>query len=137
MSEVKTGGCLCGQVRYRLSGEPVATMACHCTNCQKSSGSALSTIALFPRQAVAVEGELKGYEYAGDSGGKLQINFCPNCGSPVMLDIRAMPDLVSIKVGTLDDTSWFRPQMNIFTHSAQSWLPFHEDAVNFEANPPR
>jgi len=67
---------------------------------------------------LAVTGELKGYEYAGDSGGKLEINFCRHCGSPVLLNICNMPDIVSIKVGSCDDTSWFKPTINICTHRA-------------------
>jgi hypothetical protein len=131
MTESRTGGCLCGAVRYELTAEPMTTMVCNCTNCQKSSGSALSTIALVPRDGLRVEGELKGYEYAGDSGNKLEINFCPNCGSPVLLNIRRMPDVVSIKVGSFDDTSWFKPKIGIYTDSAQSWLPEIADCQAF------
>jgi len=123
MTESRTGGCLCGAVRYELTAEPITTMVCNCSNCQRSSGSALSTIALVARDALKVEGELKGYEYAGDSGNKLEINFCPNCGAPVLLYIRRMPDVVSIKVGSFDDTSWFKPKVSLYTDSAQSWLP--------------
>jgi len=130
-----TGGCLCGAVRYTLSEDPVRTMVCHCRNCQKTSGSALSTIALMRREALEIQGDLKGYEYAGDSGNKLEINFCPTCGSPVILNIRNMPDLVSVKVGTLDDPSGFKPQMQIWTDSAQPWLPLAEDCVQFAQNP--
>ena len=135
MSDIKTGGCLCGAVRYEVSGEPARTMVCSCKNCQKTSGSALSTIALFTRDNLSIEGELKGYEYPGDSGNKLEINFCPNCGSPVILNIPAMPGLVSIKVGSMDDTSWFKPQANIWTDSAQDWMPEISDCMAFPKNP--
>ncbi len=94
MSDSKSGGCLCGAVRYELTGEPLRTMICNCKNCQKSSGSALSTIALVNRDALRVTGELKGYECPGDSGNLLEINFCPNCGSPVLLNLHRMPDIV-------------------------------------------
>ena len=133
--KTRTGGCLCGSVRYTVRGEPLRTMICHCKICQRSSGSAISTIAIFPRDSLNVEGELRAYEYAGDSGRKLAINFCPNCGAPVLLDIRAMPDLVSIKVGSLDDTSWFDPTVDIWTDSAQSWFPTTGDRRRFPENP--
>ena len=133
--EEMTGGCLCGAVRYRLSEKPVRTLLCHCRNCQKTSGSALSTIALVQRSALAITGTLKGYEYAGDSGNKLEINFCPTCGSPVILNIRAMPDLVSVKVGSLDDPGWFRPEMQIWTDSAQAWFPLVDDCTRFPKSP--
>ncbi|MDE0942879.1 MAG: GFA family protein [Alphaproteobacteria bacterium] len=133
-ADCKTGGCLCGSVRYELTGEPMTTMICNCTICQRSSGSALSTIALVARDALKIEGELKGYEYAGDSGNKLEINFCPNCGSPIILNIRRMPDVVSIKVGSFDDTSWFKPKVSIWADSAQSWVPEIADCQAFGKN---
>ena len=135
MSQTKTGGCLCGAVRYSVRGAPMRMMYCHCKICQRSSGSALSTIALYPRDVLSVTGELKGYEYAGDSGRKLEINFCPACGAPVLLNIRAMPDVVSIKVGSFDDTSWFEPVVDIWTDSAQSWFPHTEERERFPQNP--
>ena len=134
MTETRTGGCLCGGVRYELTAEPIATKVCNCTICQRSSGSALSTIALVPRAGLTVTGKLKGYEYAGDSGGRLEINFCPNCGSPVLLDIRATPDIVSIKVGSFDDTSWFKPSLSIWADSAQAWMPELPDCKSFPGN---
>jgi hypothetical protein len=134
MTESRTGGCLCGAVRYELTAEPITTMLCNCTICQKSSGSALSTIALVPRAALQVTGELKGYEYSGDSGNRLEINFCPNCGAPILLNIHRMPDVVSIKVGSFDDTSWFKPKLSIWTDSAQSWLPEIANCQAFAKN---
>lgn len=124
----RTGGCLCGTVRYETTGEPATQMVCHCKVCQKTSGSALSTIALFPRAQVTVTaGELKGYAYKSDTENDMQINFCPDCGSPVLLDIKAMPDLVSVKIGTMDDTHWFHPVAQIWTDSKQDWIPLAED----------
>jgi hypothetical protein len=134
MSANRTGGCLCGAVRYELSGDPIRTMVCNCKNCQRTSGSALSTIALVQRDALSVTGKLKGYEYAGDSGNSLEINFCPECGSPVLLMIGAMPDIVSIKVGSFDDTDWYKPEMSIWQQSAQKWLPDIPDCVGFPRN---
>lgn len=135
MSKIKTGGCLCGAVRYELDADPVRSMICSCKNCQRTSGSALSTIALVPKSALSVTGELKGYEYKGDTGGTLEINFCPNCGSPVILKISAMPDIVSIKVGSFDNTDWYKPGVSIFADSAQKWMPELPECMSFPQNP--
>jgi hypothetical protein len=134
MAENRAGGCLCGAVRYELKGDPIRTMICNCKNCQRSSGSALSTIALVSRDALSVSGDLKGYEYAGDSGNMLEIKFCSNCGSPVLLNIPAMPDIVSIKVGSFDNTDWYEPQVNIWKDSGQNWLPEITNCVSFPRN---
>lgn len=129
--DIKPGGCLCGAVRYEAKGEPAQTMLCHCKVCQKTSGSALSTVALFPRDQVEVKsGDLKGYSYESDGGNTLEINFCTNCGSPVLLNMSQMPDLVSIKAGTFDDTSWYNPTVNIWTSSRQPWVKLDPEATN-------
>jgi hypothetical protein len=108
---------------------------CHCKICQGSRGSALSTIALCPRDALSLEGNLKGYEYAGDSGRKLETTFCPDGGAPVLLNIRAMPDVVLIKVGSVDDTTWFESIVDIWTDSAQNWFAENADRKQFAKNP--
>jgi hypothetical protein len=130
-NDVKTGGCLCGDIRYEATGDPAQTMICHCKVCQKTSGSALSTIALYPKAQVEIKsGSLQGYSYDSDSGNTLEINFCPKCGSPVLLNMSMAPDLVSIKVGTFDDTSWFNPAVNIWTDSRQPWFKLDPEATN-------
>jgi len=135
MNDKKTGGCLCGSVRYELRGDPVKTMICSCKNCQRTSGSALSTIALVKRSDLTVTGDLKEYAYTGDSGGALEINFCPSCGSPVILNFPAMPDIVSVKVGSFDNTDWYKPDISIWTETGQNWVPEYEACVSFPKNP--
>jgi hypothetical protein len=129
--ELKSGGCLCGDVRYEARGEPAHTMLCHCKVCQKTSGSALSTVALFPKTHVKLlSGTLSSYPYQSDSDNTLEINFCPRCGSPVMLTMSHMPDLISIKAGSFDDTSWYKPTVNIWTDSRQPWVKLDPEANN-------
>lgn len=115
------GGCLCGKIRYVSKAEPVMTAICHCKNCQKQAGSAFSIIVGVPKSALSVTGTLKTFNDSGSSGKPVHRNFCPDCGSPVATDVEAMPDLVFIKAGTLDDTSTLAPTMEIFCSSAQPW----------------
>src|SRR5678815_601679 len=84
--EMRSGGCLCGQVRYTVPAEPLATAICHCRNCQKQSGSAFSVVTVFPRDALIVEGTLTVYEDRGTSGQTVFRQFCGVCGSPVLTD---------------------------------------------------
>lgn len=128
---IKTGGCLCGDVRYEARGEPAHSMICHCKVCQKTSGSALSTVALFLKTHVKLlSGTLSSYAYQSDSNNTLEINFCPQCSSPVTLTMSHMPDLISIKAGTFDDTSWYKPSVNIWTDSRQPWVQLDPAATN-------
>ena len=93
-----TGGCLCGKVRYDIAAPPLMTAVCHCTNCQKQSGSAYSVLIGVPGAAVSTTGTLKTYEDSGDSGGKVMRQFCPECGrSPAQAAANAveyLPGLV-------------------------------------------
>jgi len=120
MSKV-VGGCLCGKIRYTSAAEPVMTAICHCKNCQKQAGTAFSIIVAVPKGTLSITGPLKTYNETGSSGKPVHRNFCPECGSPITTDVEAMPDLVFIKAGTLDDTSALAPTMEIFCDSAQPW----------------
>lgn len=129
-----TGGCLCGQVRYSVSGDAVMQVNCHCKNCQRQSGSAFSTIVGVPEGALAIEGEFKTYDDQGESGEAVLRDFCPNCGSPLFSRVAVAPGLVFIKVGTLDDTSTFSPAMHLWAKSKQHWVDL-AGQVAFETNP--
>ncbi|WFL76251.1 GFA family protein [Altererythrobacter arenosus] len=117
-----TGGCLCGKVRYKISGEPQMSVICHCKNCQRQAGSSFSAIIGVPREALEYEGEIKTYADKGDSGGSVDRQFCPDCGSPLFSLVGSLPQMVFVKAGTLDDTSNLQPAMHIFTKSKQAWV---------------
>ena len=115
------GGCLCGKIRYASKAAPVMTAVCHYKNCQKQAGTAFSIIVAVPKSALSVTGTMKTFNDTGSSGKPVRRNFCPDCGSPITTDVEAMPDLVFIKAGTLDDTSTLAPTMEIFCSSTQPW----------------
>jgi hypothetical protein len=62
-------------------------------------------------------------------------HFCPVCGSTVALDVAALPNVVLITSGTLDDTTFVKPTRNIFCNSARSWVPLTQDTQNFPEAP--
>jgi hypothetical protein len=88
-----TGGCLCGRVRYSLTGEPAFSGLCHCRNCQRFTGSSFEAVVAYPSDAVSIQGELKTYQDTGDSGKPVYRNFCPNCGSGIMAEAEVLPGL--------------------------------------------
>jgi hypothetical protein len=63
-----TGGCMCGAVRYRISGKPIVAALCHCNRCRPQSGSAFSTIIIVKRSTFELEGETTVFEDVGASG---------------------------------------------------------------------
>jgi hypothetical protein len=108
---------------------------CHCKNCQKQAGSALSIVVAVPKAALSVQGQLKTYHDVGDSGLPVDRNFCPECGSPVTTDAAAVPGLTFIKAGTLDDTSWLDPKVHVYCDSKQAWTPIPEGSQAFAKMP--
>jgi hypothetical protein len=129
----RTGGCLCGQVRYTLRADPQLCVTCHCKNCQKQAGSALSIIIGVTEDSLEISGEVKTYNDTGDSGATVRRQFCPECGSPVFTRLET-PGLMFIKAGTLDDTSELQPALHCYVKSAQGWLPLG-DIPQFETVP--
>ena len=129
------GGCLCGKIRYSADAEPVFTAVCHCHNCQKESGSAFAIVIGIPEAALSVQGDLKTYRDKGDSGKAMLRRFCPNCGSTVMDEAEAMPGVVMVQVGTLDDPSWVKPASQIYCDSAQPWVQLTGEMRRFAKMP--
>ncbi|HWD57611.1 MAG TPA: GFA family protein [Stellaceae bacterium] len=115
------GGCLCGKVRYSGEAEPIFAGVCHCTSCQKSSGTAFSTVVAVPKPAISVTGTVSTFEGRGDTGNATYKRFCPDCGTAVQIEAAVMPDVVMITVGTLDDPGAVQPALQIYCDSAQSW----------------
>jgi hypothetical protein len=134
---VMTGGCLCGRIRYEAAGEPVFSLFCHCRDCQRQSGSAYNAAMRVPAAGFRVtRGAPKFYVKTADSGNTVSRAFCPECGSPLFLQVSARPDLVGIRVGTLDDPSIFRPEADIFVNSAQPWDHMDPALPKYATYPP-
>ena len=132
-----SGSCLCGAIKYSCAAPAAMTAMCHCKNCQKQSGSAFSINLAVPKDALQfTSGTPKTYEDKGESGMPVYRHFCANCGSPIYSGVAAMPQLAFLKAGTLDDTSWVKPAVDVWCNSAQSWVPHPDGVPKFAKNPP-
>lgn len=130
------GGCLCGQVRFRIEGEPLMSGRCCCLSCQKLSGGGQMESIAFPAAAFAVEGSLTGYDWTADSGGRVTTSFCARCGSPLFGKSTSMPGLQMVRAAALDDPEVYEPQMVVYAKRRQAWAPHDERLPAFEAMPP-
>jgi hypothetical protein len=131
----RTGGCLCGQVRYRLKSEPVISRICWCRDCQHIAGNG-TVNAIFPTQDIEVTGTTGEYTSAGESGNLVRRRFCPNCGSHLFADSTGRAGLTVVRVGTLDDPSSVKPVANIWTASAPRWACLDGNLQRIERQPP-
>ena len=132
MMPARGGGCRCGAIRYEVNGEPVAGVACHCRDCQYVSGGGANHSMVFGRAGFAVvKGMPKVYKARSGSGGSF---FCDACGVQLFSQPDSNPGLVAIKVGSLDDSSDYRVQADIWMASAPVWHRPHEGAKRVEGN---
>ena len=119
-----TGQCLCGEIKYELLNPPAMTGVCHCKNCQRQAGSAFSTLAGVAKSDFSLTlGKMKLYEDGDtDSGNTVKRFFCGDCGSPIYSAVPDSPDMVFLKTGTMDDTTGFTPQFNVWCSTKQNWV---------------
>lgn len=131
----RTGQCLCGAVRFRLSAEPVATRVCWCRDCQHIAGNGMVNL-IVPTEAIEISGPMSEFERTADSGNRIRQRFCPKCGSPLFANSSARPQLTAVRAGNLDDPSSVRPTMNIWCSSAPAWACFDPHLERVEQSPP-
>jgi hypothetical protein len=134
MSEI-TGSCRCGKVTYSTSADPVFTGVCHCGHCQKSSGSAFGAVVAVPTPSLTITGTTKRFTDTGDSGSATHRDFCLECGSTLTQSADLMPGITMLTVGTLDDTGWVKPAMQIYCDSAQPWVTLGGGIQSFAKMP--
>ena len=90
--ETHTGKCLCGEVTYEVSGDPVLQGNCHCIGCRKNTGAGFATILFFKEEQVEqLRGKTSSFQYKSDSGNSKTKLFCQRCGSVVLGKIQAVP----------------------------------------------
>jgi len=130
-----SGGCLCGAVRYTAKTS-MEVIACHCTHCRRQSGSAFSVNVLVAEAELALTGVLHAFRDRGDSGAAVDRNFCPTCGSPIYSALAAMPGVLALKAGTLDEPNRVSPAAQIYCDSAVDWAGLEGASARFPRNPP-
>lgn len=130
------GSCQCGDVTYLVTEEPLFTVACHCSDCQKLSTSAFSISMILKRTGFEIlSGDLKCWERPTAAGGVAVCWFCPNCGNRIYHENPEMPEIVRLKPGTLDDTAILAPQAHCWTCREQPWLERISELPKFEKQP--
>lgn len=130
----RAGGCLCGQVRFRVMAEPVAVRICWCRDCQRLASNGTVNI-LVPSSSIDVTGEIGTYVKSADSGNQVTRRFCPECGTQLFADSTGRTGLTVVRVGTLDEPSAVKPSANIWSSSAPSWACLDPSLERVERQP--
>jgi hypothetical protein len=138
MANTHSGGCQCAAITYEIAGDPLMTYACHCTICQAQSGSAFGMAAVFDAASVTMKGIEPAHFVRSGHGRQFRCAFCPQCGTRLthqwFTDSGDYP-FVSVKPGTLSDTSWLYPGCHVWAQNAQPWIRFSDTDVVFARQP--
>ena len=127
------GGCLCGEVRYQISGDPRSMTHCHCSMCRKAHGAAFATFVEVARgdfRYTSGEASIESYE----SSPGCRRPFCRRCGSTLLFESEGQNE-IWIAAGSLDGDPGCRPSSHIFVGSKAPWFPIDDDGLpQFEAD---
>ncbi len=129
------GGCLCGRVRFEITGEIQDIIYCHCSQCRKAQGSAFAAngnVNIYEFNFINGENELTGYE---STPGQTKY-FCKHCGSPILSKTKSNPDMVRVRLGTVETDIVERPVGHIFVTSKANWEEIEGDLPQYEEYEP-
>ena len=131
------GGCLCGAIRYEVSGGPVTSYFCHCRDCQFITGGSPNSAMYVPEATLTIttDCEPKSYSSMSDVGTQVTRFFCGQCGTPLYGESEMFAGSVVLKVGSLDDPGVFKPTMNVWVSSAQPWHGIDSGLPSYAKSP--
>ena len=133
-----TGSCHCGQITYEAEVDPETVRVCHCTDCQRLTGSAFSIAIAVSDRAFHLMGVEPRLLHATADSGRVKTRWvCPECGCWICGASSSDEGLRRVRSGTLDDTSWLRPTVHFWTRSKQPWIALPEGDQIFETQPAR
>jgi hypothetical protein len=136
MTDPLTGGCLCGAVRYILKpGFRMKPYACHCTDCQKRTGSAFSGHMAVMEKDLEITGELDEGFFVQPSGAKSIIVGCATCRTRIYAKNNVRPGLASLRWGTLDNSKDMSPAAHFWVSSKQPWIVISDDVPALDTQP--
>ncbi len=133
MSVVREGGCACGEVRYRLTSDPLFVHCCHCLNCQRQTGSAFVINVLIETDRVELLGaEPEPVDVPRGTSSKQRIWRCPKCQVAVFSRY-TRAKLRFVRAGTLDDPASVEPDVHIYTRSKLPWVELSPSTPAFRS----
>ena len=130
-STVIKGSCLCGSVQYVYRNRIDHVVICHCDQCKKAQGSVFATNAPVALNSFAIESGEDLLQTYRSSPGKRRV-FCSNCGSPIYSAHDDKPEVIRLRVGTIDTKLDCTPDYQQYTESKADWLEFKQDIPAYE-----
>ena len=139
-AEERTGGCVCGAVRFRTTAEPPRITICHCTWCQRRTGTVFGTEVVYNSDEVEITSlQIARYRPVPDESGRwLDLEFCATCGSNLGFTLEAVPGVRTLPAGTFDNPGWIRADRyrirHVFLRSKRAWSDLSPPVEQYEAH---
>jgi hypothetical protein len=131
MDDARTGGCLCGAIRYRILAAPVEALFCHCRMCQRAHGAPVVAWLAVPSAGFEMTaGEAAAYR----SSSKALRQFCATCGTPLTWRAIDNPRLVDVSIATLDEPAAAAPDLHLWTRHRLAWLELADRLPRYSTN---
>ena len=131
------GGCLCGAIRYRISGPSLFVSQCCCKDCQKATGTGHTTIIGIHNGQLKLEGTPASFTNAGATGGRVTRHFCGTCAGRLYTSGDLPGEVIMVQAGSLDDPGAISPESVIYVKDAIAWDRFDPALPTFETLPER
>lgn len=130
-----SGGCLCGAVRYEISGELAPIQVCHCSQCRKAQGGPFATNVPVRRAAFRLlSGEAELAEYRATP--EKQRVLCRQCGSPIYSARDSLPNVLRVRAGTLDEPMRTKLEAHYYVDSRARWWPLEDNLPRYQGGKP-
>lgn len=136
MAAPYSGRCNCGAVTATIDAEPLWVRQCWCLQCQKAAAGGATNNALFPLDAIALEGEMGWFGYTAESGNRVEQGYCASCGTPIMGRNSGRAGSVVIRLGFLDQPTGLAPDMAIWLDDAPDWAIIDPALEQHRRQPP-
>jgi hypothetical protein len=130
------GACHCGAIRYEAEADPESVVICHCTDCQTFAGAPYRVSVAVPLRTLDLRGQPKAYAKTADSGRRVDVTFCPDCGTALWSHGEGR-DFVFLRLGTIRQRAQLPPKRQGFCASAQPWAMDIRDVPEAGRAPPR
>lgn len=133
MSRTFEGGCLCGDVRYRIHGEPLVSTTCQCRTCRKASAAAIVPWLHLDASSFSFTA---GTPVEFRSSPSVTRTFCGRCGTPLTYWITDYGPAIDVTTASLDEPNAFPPVFHVWTSHKLGWVQLSDGLPYFEEGPP-
>jgi hypothetical protein len=131
-STIRQASCQCNQVDIKAIGDPLRSAICHCLSCQKRTGSVFGVQARFQTSQITVIGELVSFTRIADSGDQVTHQFCPQCGTTMMMSLSNAPDSIVIPLGVFNCADFPAPAFSVYEYRKRGWVAFECEMDHFD-----